>query len=56
MRGLYDQPADDATGYLDDLIGSVLEPTEAMNSLIKIITRIGFGFRRFRNYRLRVMP
>jgi transposase len=24
------------------------------NSLIKLIKRVGFGFRRFRNYRLRV--
>lgn len=30
-------------------------PTEAMNSLIKRIKRVGFGFRRFRNYRLRVL-
>jgi transposase len=30
-------------------------PTEATNSLIKLIKRIGFGFRRFRNYRLRVL-
>lgn len=30
-------------------------PTKAMNSLIKRIKRVGFGFRRFRNYRLRVL-
>jgi len=30
-------------------------PTEAMNNLIKTIKRVGFGFRRFRNYRLRVL-
>ena len=30
-------------------------PTEAMNSLIKRVKRVGFGFRRFRNYRLRVL-
>ena len=30
-------------------------PTEAMNNLIKRIKRVGFGFRRFRNYRLRVL-
>ena len=30
-------------------------PTEATNNLIKVIKRIGFGFRRFRNYRLRVL-
>ena len=30
-------------------------PTEATNSLIKLIKRVGFGFRRFRNYRLRVL-
>lgn len=30
-------------------------PTEATNSLIKLIKRIGFGFRSFRNYRLRVL-
>ena len=28
-------------------------PTEAINNLIKRIKRIGFGFRRFRNYRIR---
>jgi len=87
LRGLYDQPADEAAGYLDDLIDSLLEPamspelrrlgrtlrtwrseicawhraqvsngpTEATNNLIKVIKRIGFGFRRFRNYRLRVL-
>jgi transposase len=30
-------------------------PTEATNNLIKVIKRIRFGFRRFRNYRLRVL-
>jgi transposase len=30
-------------------------PTEAMNNLIKRIKRIGFGFRRFTNYRTRVL-
>ena len=87
LRGLYDQPADEAVGYLDDLIESLVEsamapelrqlgrtlrtwrseicawhraqvsngPTEATNNLIKVIKRIGFGFRRFRNYRLRVL-
>ena len=30
-------------------------PTEATNSLIKMIKRVGFGFRRFENYRLRVL-
>jgi transposase len=30
-------------------------PTEAVNNLIKRIKRIGFGFRRFRNYRIRVL-
>jgi transposase len=30
-------------------------PTEAMNSLIKRIKRVGFGFRKFANYRLRVL-
>lgn len=30
-------------------------PTEAMNSLIKRVKRVGFGFRKFRNYRLRVL-
>ena len=30
-------------------------PTEAMNSLIKKVKRVGHGFRRFRNYRLRVL-
>jgi len=30
-------------------------PTEAMNNLIKRIKRVAFGFRRFRNYRVRVL-
>jgi len=30
-------------------------PTEAMNNLIKRIKRIGFGFRLFTNYRIRVL-
>jgi len=30
-------------------------PTEAINNLIKRIKRIGFGFRRFANYRIRVL-
>jgi len=30
-------------------------PTEAINNLIKRIKRIGFGFRRFRNYRIRAL-
>ncbi len=30
-------------------------PTEAINNLIKRIKRIGFGFRRFRHYRIRVL-
>jgi transposase len=30
-------------------------PTEALNNLIKRIKRIGFGFRRFAHYRLRVL-
>ncbi len=30
-------------------------PTEALNSLIKRIKRIGFGFRNFRNYRVRAL-
>jgi transposase len=87
LRGLYDQPVDDAAVYLDDLIDSLTEPamsselrqlgrtlrtwrteicawhqaqvtngpTEATNNLIEVIKRIGFGFRRFRNYRLRVL-
>lgn len=87
LRGLYDQPAESAPGYLDELVESLLEPamspelrqlgrtlrtwrheicawhqaqvsngpTEATNNLIKVIKRIGFGFRRFRNYRLRVL-
>lgn len=87
LRGLYDQPAADAAGYLAELIESLIEadmgaelrqlgrtlrtwrdqivawhraqvsngPTEAMNSLIKRVKRVGFGFRRFRNYRLRVL-
>lgn len=88
LRGLYDQPAETAAGYLADLVESLLDrdtmprelqqlgrtlrrwadeivawhaaqvsngPTEAINSLIKRIKRVGFGFRRFRNYRLRVL-
>ncbi|MEQ8716122.1 MAG: ISL3 family transposase [Acidimicrobiales bacterium] len=30
-------------------------PTEAINNLIKRIKRIGFGFRKFRNYRIRAL-
>jgi len=30
-------------------------PTEATNNLIKRIKRIGFGFRKFRHYRIRVL-
>jgi transposase len=30
-------------------------PTEAANNLIKRIKRIGFGFTRFANYRIRVL-
>jgi transposase len=30
-------------------------PTEAINNLVKRIKRIGFGFRRFRNYRIRAL-
>jgi transposase len=30
-------------------------PTEAINKLIKRIKRIGFGFRRFAHYRIRVL-
>ena len=30
-------------------------PTEAINNLIKRIKRIGFGFRRFDHYRIRVV-
>jgi transposase len=88
LRGLYDQPAETAAGYLAELIDSLLDrhtmprelqqlgrtlrrwaeeivawhsaqvsngPTEATNSLIKRIKRVGFGFRSFRNYRLRVL-
>lgn len=87
LRGLYDQPAEAAAGYLAELIEALLDrdmpselqqlgrtlrtwadqivawhraqvsngPTEAINSLIKRIKRVGFGFRRFRNYRLRVL-
>jgi transposase len=31
-------------------------PTEAVNLLIKRIKRVGFGFRNFANYRLRLLP
>ena len=30
-------------------------PTEAVNNLIKRVTRVAFGFTRFRNYRIRVL-
>ncbi len=30
-------------------------PTEAINNLIKRVKRVGFGLRRFRNYRVRVL-
>jgi len=30
-------------------------PTEAANNLIKRIKRVAFGFRRFRNYRIRTL-
>ena len=30
-------------------------PTESINNLIKRIKRIGFGIRRFANYRIRVL-
>ncbi len=30
-------------------------PTEAINNLIKRVKRVGFGFRRFRNYRIRAL-
>ena len=30
-------------------------PTEAVNNLIKRIKRVGFGFRRFTHYRIRVL-
>jgi transposase len=30
-------------------------PTESMNNLIKWVKRIAFGFRRFTNYRTRVL-
>ena len=30
-------------------------PTEAVNNLIKRVKRIAFGFRRFRNYRIRAL-
>ena len=87
LRGLYDQTAADAPGYLAELVEALLDrdmphelqqlgrtlrrwadqivawhqaqvsngPTEATNSLIKKVKRVGHGFRRFRNYRLRVL-
>jgi transposase len=87
LRGLYDQPAETAPGYLAELVEALLDrdmprelqqlgrtlrrwadqivawhtaqvsngPTEAMNTLIKKVKRVGHGFRRFRNYRLRVL-
>jgi transposase len=30
-------------------------PTESINNLIKCIKRVGFGFRNFRNYRIRTL-
>ena len=30
-------------------------PTESLNNLIKRIKRVGFGFRNFRNYRIRAL-
>jgi transposase len=30
-------------------------PTESMNNLAKRIKRVGFGFRSFRNYRIRTL-
>ena len=30
-------------------------PTESLNNLIKRIKRIGFGFRNFKNYRIRAL-
>jgi transposase len=30
-------------------------PTEALNNLIKRVKRVGFGFRNFSNYRIRVL-
>jgi hypothetical protein len=30
-------------------------PTEAVNNLIKRIKRVGFGFRRYAHYRIRVL-
>jgi transposase len=87
LRGFYTQPAEDAEGFLDELIADMVDesmppevrslgrtlrrwrdqllawhaakvsngPTEAANNLVKRIKRIGFGFRRFTHYRLRVL-
>jgi transposase len=30
-------------------------PTEAVNNLIKRVSRVAFGFKRFRNYRIRAL-
>ena len=30
-------------------------PTEALNNLIKRVKRVGYGFRNFRNYRVRAL-
>ena len=30
-------------------------PTEAINNLIKRVKRVAFGFKRFRNYRIRTL-
>lgn len=87
LRGFYDQRAEDAEAFLDELIVDMGDesmppevrslartlrtwrdqilawheakvsngPTESINNLIKRIKRIGFGFRRFANYRIRVL-
>ena len=87
LRGYYAQAAEEAEGFLDELIADMVDesmppevrtlgrtlrrwrdqllawhhakvsngPTEAANNLVKRIKRIGFGFRKFRHYRLRVL-
>ena len=87
LRSFYDQPADQAEQFLDELIDEMGDssmppevrslartlatwraqilawhqakvsngPTEATNNLIKRIKRVGFGFRKFASYRIRVL-
>jgi transposase len=49
-------PPEDSRGTGADAVAKVTNgPTEAINNLIERITRIGFGFRRLRHYRIRAL-